>query len=488
MSFIEDKKLNRMNKIRSMYNSYEYNNKIYLIGYGSVGRPLLFMLLKILKINPQNILVIDKMDKTKELDFFLKLGVKFLNTLVNINNYQDILKDISKNDLIIDCSYDLSTYDIIKKCQEKECHLINSCIDDWNDIQRNEKILDNTLYKRHQKLQNLNNSYPEKKFNAIISMGCNPGNVSIWAKIGLDQINKKYGFSCKTHAELAQKIGVQVIHISERDTQLSNKIKKQNEYQNTWSSDGESYFDEAMGPIELSWGTHERKNPENLLSNENNFMIVDRMGCETFAQSVVPIYGKFIGNIITHDESNTIGKTLQIEKDGKIIYKPSVYYVYHPCNSAKLSLEELTEREYEHQDNYRLLTHEIICGRDILGLTYYLDNKEVYWIGSALSIEEAREIFENKFDEWVNATNVQVMAGYLGGILHIIDLIKENKNMGLMIPDDLPYEKIILLTKPFLGDFIFKKIENFKLLNYDGKASTPNKYNCDWYFENFLVH
>jgi homospermidine synthase len=389
---IEEKKISGIDKIRKMYKSIEYNNKIYLIGYGSVGRPLLFMILKIIKINPQNILVIDKEDKKSELKIFLDMGVRFLNKLVNKHNYNSILKDLSKNDIIIDCSYGLSTVEIIEKCQEKECHFINSCINSWTSGIRSKNMLDNTLYKAHQTLKNLNSSYPEKKFNAIVSMGCNPGNVSIWAKIGLEQINKNYGFRCETHAELAQNLGVQVIHISERDTQLTNKLKKQNEYQNTWSSDGESYYSEALGPVEISWGTHERKIPDNCLLNDNNFIIFDRMGCETFAQSVVPIYGKFIGNMISHHESNTIGETLKIEKDGQIIYKPSVYYVYHPCNSAKLSLEELSEKDYEHQCKYRLLTHEIVEGRDILGLTFYLNNKEVYWIGSALSIEEAREI------------------------------------------------------------------------------------------------
>ena len=482
-----DKRVNRIMKIKSMYNSYEFNNKIYMIGYGSVGRPLLYMLLKILKIQPENITVIDKMDKINEIYEFMKLGVKFIKVHITKDNYLQLLKDISKNDLIIDCGYDLSTNDLIELCQNKGCNFINSCIDDWDDVHCGDEVINNTLYMRNNRLMNLNNSYKNKNFNAIISMGCNPGNVSLWVKIGLEQINKKYGFKYNNHAELSKNLGIKVIHISEKDTQLSKKIKKQNEYQNTWSSDGEAYYNEAIGPLEISWGTHEKTIPQNTIYNDKNFIIVDRLCCDTYAQSVVPIYGRFKGNIISHDESNTIGKTLEICKDGKIIYKPSVYYVYQPCNSAKLSLDELRDREYVHQENYRLLTHEIKSGRDILGLTYYLENGEVYWIGSALSIEEAREIYENKFDDWINATNVQVVAGYLGGILHIIDLIKENKNMGIIVPDDLPHEKIMLLTKPFLGDFIFKKIDGFKLMNYDGKASTSNKYTNEWLFENFIV-
>ena len=37
----------RKNKLKSMYGSYNFNNNIYMFGYGAVGRPLLYMLLKI---------------------------------------------------------------------------------------------------------------------------------------------------------------------------------------------------------------------------------------------------------------------------------------------------------------------------------------------------------------------------------------------------------------------------------------------------------
>lgn len=216
-------------------------------------------------------------------------------------------------------------------------------------------------------------------------------------------------------------------------------------------------------------------------------MILDRLGITTYAQSVVPIYGNFIGNIVRHDESHTIGKTLEYKENNKIIYKPSVYYVYHPSDAAKISLEEFKEKDFEYQKNYRLMTDEIIHGRDILGLTFFLENKEVYFIGSILSIDESREIFNNEFNEWVNATNVQVMAGYLAGILHLIDLLKNKEYNGLIIPDDLPHQKIFKLNKNFLGEFVFKKIDNFKLIKYSKKFTDKQLLTDDWQFENFIV-
>ena len=56
--------------------------------------------------------------------------------------------------------------------------------------------------------------------------------------------------------ELARRLGVKVIHVAERDTQVSTVPKEQGEFVNTWSIDG--FVSEGSQPSELGWGTHER--------------------------------------------------------------------------------------------------------------------------------------------------------------------------------------------------------------------------------------
>ena len=60
-------------------------------------------------------------------------------------------------------------------------------------------------------------------------------------------------------AELAQTLGIKVIHVAERDTQVSNVPKQPNEFVNTWSVDG--FVSEGAQPAELGWGTHEKHFP-----------------------------------------------------------------------------------------------------------------------------------------------------------------------------------------------------------------------------------
>jgi serine/threonine protein kinase len=48
------------------------------------------------------------------------------------------------------------------------------------------------------------------------------------------------------------------------------------------------------------------------------------------------------------------------------------------------------------------MAYEIIEGRDILGLTYFLEDKSIYWVGSMLSIDESRDLFDNSINNFIN--------------------------------------------------------------------------------------
>jgi len=473
-----------------------FNNKIYFIGFGSVGRPLFWILLKMLVIDIKNITIIDERDINMELNKLCpnNKGISIIKTRLNQHNYLQILKNLSFNDLIIDVADNISTIDIMKLSQERGCNYISSCIQEWDKFEvYGTKKLFNYLSIRqiHKRINEFNKTIVNKNFNGIVSMGCNPGNVSLWTKFGLLKIAKERNISIKNkeYNLLAKELGVQTIHISEKDTQRTNNPKKLGEYCNTWSMTVDSYYGEGLSCLEISWGTHEPKIKDEfikseIINNDEDFLICSKIGIYSYAQSWVPICGRYVGNLIPHDESNTIGEFLTIKNNGHIEYKPSVYYVYHASNDAMLSVDELKQNNEVKQDNYRLLTDEIIDGRDILGLTYYLKDKSSYWIGSLLSIQESRDLFNHEIDEFINATNVQVVAGYLSGILYFIDLGNEKK--GKMSPDDLP-EYLITYQLPFLGEFIFDKKDNFKLSIIENNKTTSIGETTDWNFKNFLI-
>ena len=450
---------------------------LWLLGQGAIGGGLLFMILKLFKINLDQITVIDMPSKVKpkeqlikDVNEIVKLArganrtkhINIISANINQNNYKKLFSTLAKNDLIIDCVYSVSTLDIFKLCQERGCAYVNSCIDIWNykDI---DSAYDYTIHARLQELIEYHKSLKETKFTAMTGIGCNPGMVSVWVQLGIEKINKYY----KNEKMLTpEQLGVRTVHISEVDTQRCNIPKKVNEYCNTWGSTMEPLYEEALAPIEMSFGTHEILPKKNLTAYEKDkgVIILDRLALNTFAQSYTPIYGNYIGMLIRHEENVTIGNKLSTYKmiKGKQVktWAPSVYYVYRPSMDTMASLAELRDKNYNYQDHFRFLTDEIIDGRDELGLSFFLDNGDIFWIGSLLDIEEAREVFGNKFNHNMNATTVQVIGGYLSGIMYIMDMHKAGKH-GLYTAEDLPYKEVYNKMKPFYGDFVFKKVNKW---------------------------
>src|ERR1700680_298374 len=79
---------------------------------------------------------------------------------------------------------------------------------------------------------------------AVLTHGANPGLVSHLVKQALLNIAKDTGVEAGTPGsreawpKLAQTLGIRVMHIAERDTQVTNVPKVANEFVNTWSVDG----------------------------------------------------------------------------------------------------------------------------------------------------------------------------------------------------------------------------------------------------------
>ena len=460
-------------------NSKTFNNKIVIIGFGAIGTALLPLLIKIVNIELNNVWVIEKDDfRFKNIiDGINKLHIKLLE-----NNTKKILIDdikLGQDDLIIDCSYEINTNYMFQLCSEYGISYTNSAVETWSN---ESKMKENeyTYFQRIKSLEDQNKLLQNKKNNFLISMGCNPGNVNIWTLYALDKINKKTkNYKYEQYAYLANKLGLKVLHISERDSQITNKPKRRNEYLNTWASNAISWYDEAFSFLEISWGTHEKTIPINInkeLSNEYQ-LILNGEGFNSYAYSYTPISKNLVGMLIRHEECYTIGKKLTMRNEkNEIVYKPSCYYVYKPCDSSIVSTYEVNDNLKKYQKNKRLMTSDIIEGYDELGCTMFFENGDIYWIGSLLDIEEARSIYNNEHNNIINATILKVVAGYIGAILYLIKCIKNKDYKGFLIPEDLPIKDIISITKPFLGPFGISKVEDW---------TVTTKPDNKWQFQDF---
>ena len=124
-------------------------------------------------------------------------------------------------------------------------------------------------------------------------------------------------------AALAHKLGVKVIHIAERDTQVANVPKRPGEFVNTWSVDG--FISEGSQPAELGWGTHEKELPAR--GHEFDFgskcaIYMLQPGAGTQVRTWAPKAGPFHGFLITHSEAISLADYLTHRDGDKVVSRP----------------------------------------------------------------------------------------------------------------------------------------------------------------------
>lgn len=421
-----------------------------IIGFGSIGQAVLPLIFRHLDISPQQVNIISK--KADGIELANKYGVRLHEEAITQANYKAILtSQLSEGDFLLNLSVDVSSVDLMIWCQQQHVLYLDTCIEPWEGGYVDKSIPSSmrSNYALREAALQLRKTTANTT-TAVITHGANPGLVSHFVKQALMNIakdNEMHIEKPNTKLEwgmLAEALSIKVIHIAERDTQLSAAPKKNNEFVNTWSIDG--FISEGSQPAELGWGTHERHFPHDAHHHEfgcKSAIYLNRPGASTRVRTWTPLAGPFHGFLITHGESISISDYLTVKMEDTIMYRPTVHYAYHPCEDAVLSLHELAGREWQQQETQRLLFDEIIDGIDELGVLLMGNKKGAYWFGSQLSIHEARELVPNN-----TATSLQVAIGVLAAMMWAM----QNPNAGITEPDEIDYEFIMNISLPYLGN------------------------------------
>jgi homospermidine synthase len=246
----------------------------------------------------------------------------------------------------------------------------------------------------------------------------------------------------------------------------------------------EGFREEGTTTAEMGWGTHEKELPPLALQHPEgpkNQICLARMGINTWVVSWVPNYC-IHGMVVRHGEAFTISDHLTVWEGDKAVYRPTVHYAYCPSDSAIVSLNELRGYDYKLQPKVRILNDEITSGSDILGALIMGHAYNSWWIGSDLSIEESRRLVPHQ-----NATTMQVAISVVAATLWMV----EHPAEGVVVPDDLPHEHVLKVSKPYLGKFISKASDWTPLKHYTNAFQGHNNPQLDttdpWQFKNFLI-
>lgn len=481
-----------------------FSQRIVFVGFGAVARCTIPILLKHVNIDPKRITIIDfDLEPGHEaLKPWTDRGVTFVRDRVGPENMGTLLgKHLSAGDLLIDLAWNIDCCEILQWCHDRGILYINTSVELWDPYagSDNKHPTERTLYWRHMNIRRLVKSWSEPGVTAVIEHGANPGLISHFTKQGLLDIadrslaEKKFaGAQAERIAQhvrslefnhLAQQLGVKVIHCSERDTQISDKPKEVDEFVNTWSVEG--FREEGTTTAEMGWGTHEKELPEFAYEHPDgpkSQICLARMGINTFVASWVPPNHHIHGMVVRHGEAFTITEKLTVWDNGKAVYRPTVHYAYCPADAAIVSLHELRGRDYELQSRIRIMTDEITSGADILGALLMGHPYQAWWTGSDLEIEESRRLVPHQ-----NATTMQVAISVVAASMWMM----ENPKRGVCVPDDLPHDYVLGISKPYLGTWVSVAEDWTPLKHYSNAFNTFNRPQIDpsdpWQFKNFLI-
>ena len=476
--------------------SEKFQGRILVLGAGSVSQCTVPLLIEHL-VDAKQITIMDQRDNRKRVQSSLDKGATYVQDQITKENLESKLSQYLKaGDFLLDLAWNIDANVILQWCHDNDVIYLNTSVEVWDPYEGGHKATpqDRTLYVRHMRLREMKSKWKKTGPTMIVEHGANPGLVSHLVKKALEDIANraikdgiateavKTALQSENYPALAQALTVKVIHIAERDTQISDKPKQVNEFVNTWSVEG--FYEEGVAPAELGWGTHEKKLPANAYTHNNgpkNQICIAQPGAKTWVRSWVPNF-EITGMVIRHGEAFTLSDHLTVWEGDKAVYRPTVHYAYCPTDAAIASMRELEGMQWDLTPNQRIMNDEIISGDDRLGVLLMGHPYKSWWTGSLLNINDARKLIPNQ-----SATTVQVGSAVYAAVAWALS----NPDKGLLVPDEMPWREVLAYAEKYWGGFhsepadwtpLQTRKEFFK--GWDGREYDESD---PWQFTNFQV-
>ncbi|MBO6718631.1 MAG: homospermidine synthase [Rhizobiaceae bacterium] len=470
----------------------EITGPIVLIGFGSIGRGTLPLIERHFKFDKSRMVVIDPRDDDKAL--LEERGIRFLKEHVTKQNYKKLLGPLltegGGQGFCVNLSVDTSSLDIMKLCRKLGVLYIDTVVEPWLGFYFDNKAGNEarTNYALRETVREEKRKNPGGT-TAVSCCGANPGMVSWFVKQALVNLAADMKLDIKTPApgdrdgwaKMMKKLGVKGVHIAERDTQRTKLPKPFNTFWNTWSVEG--FVSEGLQPAELGWGTHEKWLPKNGRRHKKGCkaaIYLEQPGANTRVRTWCPTPGAQYGFLVTHNESISIADFFTVrDKKGKVTFRPTCHYAYHPSNDAVLSLHEMFGAAGKPQPVFHVLDeNELVDGIDELGVLLYGHKKNAYWYGSQLSVDETR-----KLAPYQNATGLQVTSAVLAGMVWAL----ENPEAGIVETDEMDFRRCLDVQMPYLGPVNGYYTDWTPLDGRPGLFPEDIDKSDPWQFRNILV-
>jgi homospermidine synthase len=237
---------------------------VVIIGFGSIGRGTLPLILRHFDLDRSRITVMDPDDRNRALAE--EQGCRFMTAAITEGNYRDTLKAVLAGPgqgFIVNLSVDVSSAAIIELAQELDVLYIDTVAEPWRGFYTDPSLTlsQRSNYALRESILDVRRRRPGGS-TAINCCGANPGMVSWFVKQALLNLAGDLGLSFEDPrsrddwARLMQNAGVKGVHIAERDTQRAVAPKPMGVFVNTWSVEG--FVSEGLQPAD-SAGAPTRK-------------------------------------------------------------------------------------------------------------------------------------------------------------------------------------------------------------------------------------
>lgn len=463
-----------------------FDGPLVMIGFGSIGRGVLPLILRHIAVDRAQMTVIEPSDEFAHI--LADHGIAHMPLALTPDNLDATLAGLFPNGqgMVVNLSVDVDSVEVMVLCQRLGVLYLDTVIEPWPGFYFDSPLpnADRTNYPLREKVRALGQSYIGGP-TAVSCCGANPGMVSWLLKEAMLHLAADLGMTAAAPtsregwAALMQSLSIKGVHVAERDTQVSARARPAGVFVNTWSVDG--LLSEGYQPAELGWGTHEARLPAHgyRFDYGAGYAIwIDRAGADTRVRSWCPDVGPQYGFVVTHNEALSISDYYTVWNGDTAVYRPTCHYAYHPCPDAILSLHEVNGSGLLPREKHILTTDEIISGGDDLGVLIYGHAKGALWYGSRLSNARARELAP-----YQNATGMQVTSAVLAAMVWAI----ENPRAGFVEADEMDHVRCLDVQRPYLGQIEAHYTDWTPLANRINRFAEDTDTSDPWQFVNFLA-
>lgn len=468
-----------------------FEGRIVQFGFGAVGKSFYEKLGKEVRFNENKYYVITR--EQYEFEAYVNLGgmvSNFIVSEVTRDNFRQVFEPyLSEGDLLIDFADTVGTRDICEWCAQRNIMYINTGEADWPDHWY-------SIFEENELKQGMKEKYARSsevnQHPIVLQHGNNPGLVSHFVKAALEYIvntqfkkDKKLKNLIKQGQfnEVARSIGLTTIHVNDIDLQQVKGEYSDHVLYSTWCTD--SFWFEMLSEATMNIGTHEKIDYEeecNLVDREKGFLEFQKLAADRRCKTIYP-HGTFEGYMVPHEETITIAKGLEVREEGKLVYRPSVAFLYSPCEYASRYFQNAKVNDYPKPDLNKPLDCENENGRTIIRGYVYPENFEILyqekieagteyvgvllmgerfkpvWVGNRI---EAPYLYKDKKSSYWQTPTITPVA--MSALAAVCWMLKNRDKGGIYFPDDIPnYKYIVKLAEKYISKTIYQTFDRTKV-------------------------